>query len=536
MPPETAFLAYMPDPFAVGESAFAILNPDGSVVQVNAVQLSAVAHQVVTVDATALIEELVRQNASAPAVIIDISEALKLLLGRSKRDGAERQWDPWPKLISLAVDRRPLQRYKEAFRSSANIAPNEQLPILSAALLAFKELWTQVLALLEKKNELQRFTTVEVPVAQIFYRRQILGIAVNSSKLQKASEAAKREKYQAYVRVAEQTGVSPTGMNFRNVERYIENTDAAYLSFASQFDTIEEYFRMAADFSTFARDFVAFVRANRDLQVLSRLSGTDRAYPRFHPHGTVTSRILVSDPYLQQLRRKYRSAISPDNGFGLAYMDFRQFEPGILAGLSKDDQLQKAYNSQDLYLSLATSLFGETDGKAARDLAKKMFLGFCYGMSQEHIARVVAGPDASMDAKEEMAGRVETFFARYAGLNSFKAETEASLHHYGFVETLNGNRRYRMSKGTLTNEERRWSVSQRIQGTASLIFKEALLALDSRFGTESMILPMHDAILMQFPTGQVRANSSEASSIMKQAFNKYFPELKPKVSIESFAE
>lgn len=232
----------------------------------------------------------------------------------------------------------------------------------------------------------------------------------------------------------------------------------------------------------------------------------------------------------------YRNVVAPDVGLGLTYLDFRQFEPGILAGLSQDQNLISDYNSRDLYTALANSLFEQEPNVDSRDLAKKMFLGFCYGMTKEHIAKVVAGPQSSEGDRAEVLGRVDVFFGRYESLQTFKDGVEGHLYEEGYIRTAVGNRRYRVQKGDLSNEEKRWAISQTIQGNASLIFKEALINLDKKFGSDAIVLPMHDAVLLQFERGTVRQKAAEASVIMKEAFTARLPNVLPKVSVERFGE
>jgi DNA polymerase I-like protein with 3'-5' exonuclease and polymerase domains len=533
--PDVLFLAFLPDPFAVGRSAYGIFHPRLGFHRVEPAALKDLEFPVVTLDASALIEDLLRLNVQIPVEIVDAIEALRLLSGRSKKDGGEKFWLPWTRLRTEAEDRTALSRFREAFQSSAIMDPEQLGHVLEVTARALAGMWTKIVDDLRTHGEYDRFLRIEVPAAQIFYERQRSGIAIDQRKLITAHGSAKREKYQAYIQVAQQTQVSPTGMTFRNVDKYLGRTDAAYLQFAADYVSIEDYFRMAADFSVFAREFVRYVRADRDVAILSRLFGAERAHPRFHPHGTVTSRTLVSDPYLQQLRRKHREVVAPDKGFTLMYLDYRQFEPGILAGLSGDPALLAAYNSNDLYTALGQALFGEEQAHASRDLCKKMFLGFCYGMSKDHISTVVAGPQATVEEKAGMLARVNAFFGRYGALDEFKRGAEDGLAAAGFVETQLGNRRYRTSKGDLLPEERRWAISQTIQGNASLIFKEALLRLKQRFGGNATLLPMHDAVLMQFETGTARQGASEASDIMKRAFSHRLPHVKPKVSVERFA-
>jgi len=74
-------------------------------------------------------------------------------------------------------------------------------------------------------------------------------------------------------------------------------------------------------------------------------------------------------------------------------------------------------------------------------------------------------------------------------------------------------------------------VSQAIQGTASLIFKKALIGLASRFGNESVLLPMHDAVLLQLDTTtqSLEASQADAQSIMAATFRECCAGIEPKV-------
>ena len=79
-------------------------------------------------------------------------------------------------------------------------------------------------------------------------------------------------------------------------------------------------------------------------------------------------------------------------------------------------------------------------------------------------------------------------------------------------------------------------MNQPVQATASLIFKEALIALANRFGNDSILLPMHDAVLMQFAAGEgFEGKCSEAEVLMLNAFHARCPGIAPRVTAGSFA-
>jgi len=156
-------------------------------------------------------------------------------------------------------------------------------------------------------------------------------------------------------------------------------------------------------------------------------------------------------------------------------------------------------------------------------------------MSVDNIAKLLSGGEFSLERLVRYRDTVATFFGAFPGLEKYKRSTEEELERSGSIASLMGNRRVRSSAGPLTPKERRWALSQRIQGTASLIFKRALLGLAERFGKESIVLPMHDAVLMQYDEPQHLAAANEASEIMAAAFQEWCPNVKPRISLGEFA-
>ena len=117
----------------------------------------------------------------------------------------------------------------------------------------------------------------------------------------------------------------------------------------------------------------------------------------------------------------------------------------------------------------------------------------------------------------------------------YREVTRNELLKNGRVETLMGGHRKRSSSGPLSNIEKRWALSQKIQGTGSLIFKEAVMQISNILGVEVIVLPMHDAVLLQFKKGDVEEGKKLALDCMKKAMKNRCPHINPKVSVESFS-
>jgi len=495
---DISFLAYVPDPFAVQTSRFLIRRPSGECLHVNARELSDFPTHLLTYDLPALIDDLRRLKHAPPMHILDIGDALRLLVGRPKDEGGERLWNIWPLLKRRFADKIDADLFEHlALSRQSRPDPDKLSRLLEAAGEALAGLWENLVSRLKQQGEYDRLTTVEWPLQSAFAYRQFRGVRVDTDGASTLLERISAEKYAAYRRVAERLNKSPTGLNYWNVQRHLIDTDVAYLMDLDPGGQLQSAFEMAAIASPFAEAFVSLMKAGRDASIVRRaLGGANRLFPVFHVLGTVSGRILVSDPYLQQLRRAYRSLIAADPHHRLIYLDYAQFEPGVLAGLSGDTRLITAYNDGDLYTALAQVLFGDS---TQRPVAKRVFLAFSYGMTPDRIAIMLAG-EAAAHERGVYAAKIATFFDAFPDLARFRVSQQDALRTDGYVASLFGNRRVRTSTGEhLSLKEQRWALNQPVQSTASLIFKEALNGIIADFGVEPVILPVHDAVLLQFP-------------------------------------
>ena len=323
-------------------------------------------------------------------------------------------------------------------------------------------------------------------------------------------------------------------MNFWNIGERLNQTDAAHLSHIKNGGRLRDAFKIAGLHSQFARDFLQHTDAAQDEVIVRRTRGQEgRVYPTFNVIGTVSSRIMVSDPHLQHLRRRYRGILAADPGKRLIYVDYSQFEPGILAYLADDASMIAAYNEGDLYTALCQRVFGTTDH---RPLSKQMFLAFCYGMTPERISGLVAkagDADGALNCNQA----VNDFFLSFPGLGEYRSRLAGELERDGYVSSLWGNRRNRTRRGPLTHKEKRWAVNQPIQATAALIFKEAIIRLAETFGNCSILLPMHDAVLLQFDDDETFGDRLvQAEALMLDAFHRRCPGISAKVIAGPFAE
>jgi DNA polymerase-1 len=527
------FLSHVIDPFGIEDPALVIARKDGTSETISLQQLTKIDDLIVSYEVSILIGALRSNSCGLPHRIVDIRDALKLASGLSKDQGGERQWSAFRQLAIVEPGSYAKELAEMARGQRLQPGRNELVELLSRASGVLVGLWDDLKLALGVVGEWERFIQIEIPVQQIFWHRQYHGIALNQAAWQDVLQRTQKEKYDAFRKVAGMIGVSPSTIKYQNVGKHLKGTDAEFLSEFAESSSIERCFETAGEHSEFAKAFVAFSQARKDESTLLRINPEhERMFPVFECFGTVTGRIIVLNPSLQSLKRRHRQIVAADPGKKLLYLDYEQFEPGILAQLSKDAAFVEAYNRSDIYIELSKILFGTS---SKRSEAKGIFLSYSYGMSTDAIARLMCGNSATADEVDERKKTVSKFFAGFPGLETLRADLLNELQDKGSIATLMGNHRRRIHKGRLSGKEQNWALSQRIQGTASLIFKEALIEIAKVYGPDAILLPMHDAVLIQIPESDEAVSSVDMTAIMAACFKKWCPDISVRVRSDEFA-
>lgn len=237
----------------------------------------------------------------------------------------------------------------------------------------------------------------------------------------------------------------------------------------------------------FGSETIALQAADTARRVLGSLTlSTSTIRPVLDVFGSRTSRIHLRSPSLQNIPKKYRGIIKANEGAELSYVDFDQYEVGIMAALSGDAQLKRLYSAGDMYDLFAMTHLGLSDNRKA---AKQLFLSYAYGMSKK--ALIDAAVSLGVDRQ-----RAKTALGLFEQYEAWKKSVWGQFQTDNRVSTLLGNHFMRERRGPLSGKEQRSAVSQVVQGTASLIFKKALLAV-GELNDVTIVLPMHDALLFE---------------------------------------
>ena len=272
---------------------------------------------------------------------------------------------------------------------------------------------------------------------------------------------------------------------------------------------------------------------------LSKLKGTytdklagmaDARTGRVHTHYAqavaVTGRLSSNEPNLQNIPirtpegRRVREAFVAPPGCQIASADYSQIELRIMAHLSGDEALLKAFSEgQDVHRATAAEVFGlapEQVSAEQRRYAKVINFGLIYGMSSYGLAKALGIDNTA--AKNY----IERYFQRFAGVRHYMDETRAHAKARGYVETVFGRRLYlpeiNSPNGPRRAAAERAAINAPMQGTAADLIKMSMVAvqreLDRQQRATRMIMQVHDELVFEVPQTEVEWLRAEIPRLM----------------------
>jgi DNA polymerase-1 len=235
---------------------------------------------------------------------------------------------------------------------------------------------------------------------------------------------------------------------------------------------------------------------------------TGRVHTSYHQGAVATGRISSSDPNLQNIPvrteegRRIRQAFVAPPGWRIVAADYSQIELRIMAHLSGDEGLVRAFTEGgDVHRATAAEVFGVAPDEVTtnqRRAAKAINFGLMYGMSAFGLARQL-GVDRG-EASDYMA----RYFSRFAGVRAFMDATREQAHQRGYVETLFGRRLY-LENLTSRNQAlragaERAAINAPMQGTAADIIKRAMISVAAWIAPRDdvrLLMQVHDELVLE---------------------------------------
>ncbi|MEO6365389.1 MAG: DNA polymerase I, partial [Luteimonas sp.] len=244
---------------------------------------------------------------------------------------------------------------------------------------------------------------------------------------------------------------------------------------------------------------------------------TGRVHTSYHQAGAATGRLASSDPNLQNIPirtedgRRIRTAFVAPPGRRIIACDYSQIELRIMAHLSEDPGLLRAFESNvDVHRATAAEVFGKSLDDVSgneRRAAKAINFGLMYGMSAFGLAKQLGV------GRGEAQDYIALYFSRYPGVRDFMERTRQQAREQGYVETVFGRRLYldniaSRNQGLRAGSERA-AINAPMQGTAADIIKRAMIAIHDWLAPHGhralMILQVHDELVFEADEGFVEA-------------------------------
>ena len=242
---------------------------------------------------------------------------------------------------------------------------------------------------------------------------------------------------------------------------------------------------------------------------------------------TQTGRISSIEPNLQnipvrtELGRQLRKAFVAEDGNLLIDADYSQIELRLLAHISGDKTMQKAFcDGVDIHTVTASEIFGlptEMVTAEMRSRAKTVNFGIVYGIGEFSLSKDLKIP------RKEAKRYIESYLATYSGVDAYMKKAVEKAQETGYVETLFGRRRY--VPELFSKNKQIQAFGQRvcrntpIQGTAADLIKLAMIRVFERLKKEipeaKLILQVHDELIVEAPEEKANAAAEILKSEME---------------------
>ena len=260
-----------------------------------------------------------------------------------------------------------------------------------------------------------------------------------------------------------------------------------------------------------------------------------RIHTSYHQAGTATGRLSSSDPNLQNIPvrtpegRRVRQAFIAAPGCKMVAADYSQIELRIMAHLSEDPSLLKAFaEGQDIHRATAAEVFAVATEQVTADMrrsAKAINFGLIYGMSAFGLARQLN------IGRKQAAEYIELYFQRYPGVQSYMNNIRHTAAEQGYVETAFGRRLYlpeiNSRNGMRRQAAERTAINAPMQGTAADIIKLAMIHVDDWLQNSDlqsrMIMQVHDELVLEVPDTELDAVKQGLNDLMENAASLLVP-------------
>lgn len=263
-------------------------------------------------------------------------------------------------------------------------------------------------------------------------------------------------------------------------------------------------------------------------------SVTNRIHTSYHQANVVTGRLSSSNPNLQNIPirtnegRKIREAFIAEENSMIIAADYSQIELRILAHLSQDKNLVKAFNDGlDIHTMTACQIFNlkpKDVGPDERRSAKAINFGIIYGMSPFGLSKQLG------IFQNEAKDYIEYYFKQFPDVKNFLEDTKAFARKNKYIETTLGRKIFidniDAKNYNLRQYAERAAINAPMQGSAADIIKLAMIELHNRYENKNqtkMIMQVHDELIFESYRDVAEQEAENIKTTMEQVANLVVP-------------
>ena len=443
-------------------------------------------------------------------------------------------------LVNPGVRAQELKDLQERWGDGSAInfsSPEQELLTSARALFALRESLTREL---KERNLWDLFMNMELPVAALLAKMESIGIAVDRNELEKLASffegEVTRETKAAHGSVGHEFNVaSPKQLQVVLFDELgLPKTKKIKTGYTTDAESLDWLHQKSGHpvLTSLLR-----IRETKKLGttvegLIAEIAKDGRIHTHFQQTIAATGRLSSTGPNLQNIPvrteegRTIRNCFVAGKGYvGLLTADYSQIEMRIMAHLSNDEKLLKAFESgEDLHATVAGEIFGvaphDVDPEMRRQI-KAMSYGLAYGLSSYGLsAQLDISPPAAQDLMDK-------YFERFGGIRDYLKVVVEDARKVGYTETIMGRRRY--LPDLMHDNRQRREVAERmalnapIQGSAADIIKLAMLKVQAAIEKEKLasrlLLQIHDELIVEV----VKGEEERITTLVKREMGAAYP-------------
>ncbi len=398
-----------------------------------------------------------------------------------------------------------------------------------------------------KENSLDKlYYDMELPVARILAEMEQTGIMINAENIKSIAEKLKTFVDIEYDNIKDMAGQELNPNSPKQLSAYLydklglKGIKKNKSGYSTDEDTLKDLRVTYPEYDNFISSILKYREINKlySTYTLNMLEYAvdDRIHTEFKQTGTATGRLSSINPNMQNIPQKgeyaeiLRSSFVAKQGCRLVSLDYSQIELRILAHLSQDENLIKAFNeNKDIHTMTAHSIFHLSPNDVVthdiRRIAKAVNFGILYGLSSFGLAR-----DTKVTRKEAQRF-IDGYFALYPKVKIFIDEIIKQTREKGYCSTILGRKRnihdINSRNANIRTRAERMAVNAPIQGSAADIIKLAMINCDKYIKDNNIdakcILQIHDELIFEVNENIISDFTHKMTNIMEKAVSLSVP-------------